>query len=133
MIVVPSVPHEGTHFMRDHLLAELETWIRHPFVEEQPRIRELLDGGAPCIIPRRNEFSVAESWARHGKNITQFAGWSLREWWQQQAELVAPFAGNVFYLNLDDEALRDEQLSIINNTLGTVLTTDWPVVRQDDV
>ena len=128
MIVVPTVPHTGTHFMRDHLLAELECHVGHPYPADQEKFYELLEAGHPCIVPTRRPWDVLESWIRHGKDPRDFGGYSLPEWYDVQAGLVMDY--DPLYLAIDDIVMRDEQLAMINNTLGTVLTTDWPIVRQ---
>ena len=128
MIVVPTVPHTGTHFMRDHLLAELDCYVRHVHPSDEPKLLELLEAGNPCIVPVRDRWSVLESWIRHDKDPRAFCGLSLPEWFEALDALIWPYSP--LLLAIDNPEIRDEQLAMINNTLGTVLTTDWPIVRQ---
>lgn len=130
MIVVPTVPHTGTHFMRDHLLADVECYVRHPHPLDEPKLRELLEAGNPCLVPMRDRWEVTVSWIRHDKNPGNYLGWSLPEWFEQLDALIWPYSPLI--LHIDDLAARDHELAIINNTLGLELETDWPIIRQPD-
>jgi hypothetical protein len=132
IIVVPSVPHSGTHFLKDHLLHGLETWVRHPYPVEQPKIIELLDAGNPAIVPWRDPDAVRASWLRRGKDPNNYAGWSLTRWYEEQAKLLRPYIdiGDIAILNIDNPEVRDDQLERINYQLGLELKTDWPVIRR---
>lgn len=130
VIVVPTVPHSGTHFMRDHLLAGLDTYVRHPYDEELPKLEELIDAGNPVIVPVRLFGRLEESWRRHGKDPENFAGLSLLEW-KERVHGLCDRAGSLgFLLNIEIPGLRRLQLDDINFDLGLELETDWPIIRQ---
>lgn len=133
MIVVPTVPHTGTHFMRDYLLAGLETHVAHPYDHEIPKIYALLEEGNPCIIPRRRRIEVERSWIRHGKDRAKFAGRSLDDWLlvQEGIATMALIDSRLFYLDLDLPGVRDKQLLAINTGIGLHLDArGWPIIRQ---
>lgn len=135
MIVVPTIPHTGTHFMRDHLLKGVESMVWHPYDEDLDKIYNLISGGAACIIPRRDLDQIVASWQRHGKNVDDFAGRSLDEWLYVQNSIAVHAAAKsqLYYLNIDHPGARDRQLAAINRNLGLSLDArGWPVIRQAD-
>ena len=127
MIVVPTIPHTGTHFMRDHLLAGHEIYCRHFYENELAKIMELMREH-PAIIPMRKKAAVARSWERYGKDLDDFGGWSLEQWFTVLDKVLMPF--EPYILNIDKPGVRDEQLARINEELGLELVTDWPILRQ---
>lgn len=128
MIVVPTVPHTGTHFMRE-LLQGHEIHLRHVYLDEIEELDELLAAGNPAIVPRRPTARVLTSWLKYDKDPRDFAGMSIDDWFKMQ-HVVLEGVDQVYYLNLEDAGIRDEQLAIINQELGLELTTDWKPVRQ---
>ena len=120
--------------MRDHLLQGVEALVVHPYQSELPRIYDLIDAGAPVIIPRRDLDQVIASWRRHGKDLKDFAGRSLDGWMflQDCLAVYATVESQAFYLNIDHPETRDQQLAVINRELGLSLDArGWPVIREE--
>ena len=100
----------------------------HPYPDQIPELRRLIEDGHPIIIPTRDPAALLASWTKHGKNLYDFAGLSILEWFMVQADLV--LRGTTFYLSIDNPVRRDKQLAEINHALGLDLVTDWEPVRQ---
>jgi hypothetical protein len=132
MIIVPTVPHTGTHFVKN-LLADTgqELYVRHVYPAEIERLEYLLNQGHPTIVPSREPDAVIASWLRYGKDPENFAGMSLLEWWKLLDGLVM-MRQNVYLLHLDNPELRDLELATINFELQLELATDWTPVRETD-
>lgn len=130
IIVCPTVPHTGTHFMRELLLeAEVDRVVLvHPYPDQVDELRQLFLEGAVCIIPVRDPARVFCSWIKYGKNPDDYAGHSLDEWMAIQADLA--LEARAYYLHIDKPGVRDLQLEEINRELGLDLVTDWEPVRQ---
>lgn len=120
--------------MRDHLLQGVEALVVHPYEHELAQIRKLIDAGAPVIIPRRDPNQISASWRRHGKDLYNFAGWSLYDWHYVQYCIAnhARAVSKLFYLDIDRPEARDGQLAVINRELGLSLDAQgWPVIREE--
>lgn len=124
MIVIPTIPGSGTHFMRDHLLADQETYCRHISEKELPRLLELM-AKHPAIVPLREPDAIRATWERLARD--NHAGWDLDKYIETMNDVVLPRATH--RLNIDMPNIREEQLGQINTDLGLHLTTDWRVLR----
>jgi hypothetical protein len=134
VILVPTVPHTGTHFVKQ-LLEGVDDFVnvKHPYPgKEFNLVLGYISDGHPCIIPRRQRGHVIDSWRKYGKDIHDFAGWSLDRWLQVRDALAlcASEAGGCYWLDIDLVSVRDEQLRIINSVFELNLVTDWRPVRQ---
>lgn len=125
--------------MRELFRSELEAGrierfeLEHPYPGSVLRLVWLIDQGVcPVVIPRRRRDDVVRSWDRYGKDVNNFCGRSLTEWFEIQEELCIPARarGIFFCIDIDDPEARDEQLAFINDSLGLELETDWTPVRQ---
>ena len=115
------------------LLAQAEVdrvVLVHPYPDQLPELERLADAGEPFIIPSRNRADVRSSWIKYGKNLYEFAGSSLTEWFDIQEELA--LRAVTFWLAIDKPGVRDVQLAEINRELKLNLVTDWEPVRQAD-
>lgn len=128
-ILITSIPHTGTHFCRDHLLAGRSFHITHFIWEfEQPAHTEKICAWMamlPTIIPMRHPLAVAVSWKRRMRPLEQlplaFQTLELR------LDPLKPL-----YLPLDTpkrEAFLDEIEKAIG---GDPLPRDWPVIRGNE-
>lgn len=129
MIVLPTIPGSGTHLMRDHILAGIETYCRHPYPEEIDGLIDKLNEGWLCVVPVRPFEDIAATWARRGRDPDGFGGWTLAQWYQVQQDLVAPY--DPILINITEPDLRDAQLEILEDKIGVKLPHDWPVVSED--
>ena len=102
----------------------------HPYPDQLPELERLADDGEPFIIPSRKLYDVRSSWMKNGKNLYDFAGMSLDEWFDVQEKLALQAV--TFYLAIDKPGVRDVQLAEINRELKLNLATDWKAVRQPD-
>ncbi len=121
--LVPTIPHTGTHFIRDHLLAKQEHYVQHLW----PKSRSILGQMAAVhqtIVPLRHPILVARSWKSRQKNIHE-----LPDYWYALIQYIDPHRPS--YLPLDSPH-RDTWLKRLNNDLGTQLATDWPSMVDAD-
>ena len=122
-ILVPTIPHTGTHFMRDHLLKEPGlARVEHIYPNSCVDL-EAIAKVSPTIIPLRHPLLVAESWKRRAKDVFE-----LPMWWSNLVTYFDPHGP--FYLCLDKPEIRDGQLADINRDLEMELETNWPVLRE---
>jgi hypothetical protein len=134
IIVCPTVPHTGTHFIRDLLQHAPRApgieriLVAHPYPGNRDGLRKLVTDGNPVVLPRRDPDAVRGSWIKYGKDLADYAGASIDEWFRIQTEVIA--GGAAFFLDLDQPGRRTWQLNIINMALGLDLVTDWQPVRQ---
>ena len=131
IIVCPTVPHTGTHFMHK-LLAGVDVErvvIVHPYPDQVAELKALVMSGNPCIIPLRHSDDVRASWKKYGKDVHNFAGMTIEEWYIALYG-IADAAVKLFYIEIDSPDRRDVQLAEINHKLGLELETDWEPVRQ---
>jgi hypothetical protein len=104
--------------------------IVHPYLDLIEGLKSMVDTEySVCVIPQRDPEAVRASWIKYGKNPNNFAGMSLKEWYDAQYSIAerAP----TYYLQLDRPSARDVQLAEINRELGLNLETDWEPVRQE--
>ena len=129
LIALLSIPHTGTHFVRDRLLrpAGIDYIDRHIWPDPgryeslRHRVEEYKRAGA-IITPIRHPLAVAKSWKRRGRPINELA-----QWWRQLVKQIDPLGP--YYLPLDSK-LRDAALDKINRDLALNLDPlDWPVLR----
>lgn len=125
MILVLSIPHTGTHFVRDHLLADYECEALHIWPDQREIWFERMLTVDKVIVPIRHPIEVAKSWKRRGKNPQE-----LPTWWRLLTGVVDPAKPR--YLALDQPGVRNWQLADINLNFDLDLKTDWPVVREVD-
>lgn len=119
MILVPSVPHTGTHFMRDLFKGKQEIHLDHILPSTMDAWRVLFEQGNAAVVPMRHPFLVAESWKRRNKDPLH-----LPELWHLLVEVIDPYDPQ--YLCLDKPETRNAQLKAINERLDLNLTTSWP-------
>lgn len=124
MIIVPTIPGTGTHFVRDHLLAGKKVYCRHITEAELPKIIELM-AEHPAIVPLRKPENVRQTWDRLARD--NHGGWHLDQFYQALNEFILPL--NPYLLHLDLPHLRDLELRMINVGLELHLETDWRVIR----
>lgn len=131
MIIVPTVPHTGSHFVKDMLKrAKVSDYlVVHPYHDKWDEINEHLKAGAHCIIPMRRKWEVVQSWIRHDKDVRNFGGMTLPEWFGQ-IEMIKDLY-KYWMLNIDEPGIRDEQLAKICFDLNLRLLTDWQPVREN--
>lgn len=116
MILIPSVKHTGTRFLREHLLEGHEYINRH--VGEK-RIDQL-DVDGDLIIPLRRLDRIIVSWERRQLELPD-----LRS---ALTELVCRYDHQQpYYLPIDSHH-RSDYLDDINEGLGLNLVTNWPVL-----
>lgn len=129
MILVPTIPYTGTHFMRDHLLAGLETDVRHIWDNRMEKWAERIAAGHPIIVPLRHPINVAMSWKRREHlGGSRLRVMNLPDWWRRLSGMIDP--ARPYYLPLDLPHRREACLDNINKNLGLELATDWPVIRE---
>ena len=129
IIVCPTVPHTGTHFMADMFQrCDVSAIVVHPYPDQLPELEKLIDEANPVIVPARRRIDVQKSWIKYGKDLENFAGRSLGEWFEVQRKLVQ--GALTYYLDIDEPAIRVHQLALINKDLELNLVTDWQPIRQ---
>lgn len=116
MIVLPSIRHTGTRFMRD-LLKRQEFISRHigeKFLDDlEPHINNNI------IIPMRKLNKVIHSWEKRQLNLNELhSAFSI---------LADRYHDRAFYLPIDADD-RDERLKALNAKFGLDLTTDWTLI-----
>lgn len=118
-IVVPTIPHTGTHFIRDHLLSAHEHHVEHLWPLSRVTLAELA-ANHRTIVPLRHPMLVARTWKSQNKDIKE-----LPDWWYALIQYIDPH--EPAYLPLDSPQ-RDGFLQDLNRQLDTMLSTDWPVL-----
>ncbi len=109
---------------------DVSALIVHPYEDQLAELTRLIDDGNPVIIPVRRRDQVRASWIKYGKNLDDFAGRSLAEWFEVQRRLSRLGRFNTYYLDIDEPAIRGHQLELINKDLDIHLVTDWQPIRQ---
>ncbi len=123
-----SVPHSGTHFVRYHLLKGFGSTLHAEHIwPGREHDLATMARKRPTIIPLRHPVSVAQSWKDRGNQAKKLG--ELRDFWARLIEYIDPHNPN--YLPLDSPA-RAMYLDDFNNRHGYGLTTDWPIVRHPD-
>lgn len=129
MILVPTIPSTGTHFMRDHLLVNEQKVVDHIWPADMDRWADRMQGIKSIIVPLRHPWKVALSWkARESSGRPPVI--DLPMWWRNLVGRIDPV--RPYYLPIDQVELRDSCLENINVNLDLELRTDWPIVRQKD-
>lgn len=124
-MIVTSVPHCGTHFVRDELLKNYHGAIHtvHTYPAAMSELVKRLAIGEPCIVPVRHPITAARSWKHRGKDCLESI-----PFWERLIDQVDKY--EPFYLALDQHLMRGPQLQEISNVLSVELKTDWPVIRE---
>lgn len=78
----------------------------------------------PTIVPFRHPMSIAESWKKRGKPLSNLAV-------QYQIFREAVACNNPFYLPLDAPN-REEYLDQIRKRIGMPIETSWPVIGSEN-
>lgn len=131
MILVPSVPHTGTHFVRDHLLAGCPVPVKCEHIYPNSRVdleRIAGQAGVTTIVPLRHPMAVALSWKQRGKELAL-----LPDYWRRLVTHIDRH--EPCYLPVDHPC-RDAFLDRLNARLRArhdfeVQAGDWPVLRDD--
>jgi len=134
MIVVASIPHSGTRFVLEHLLAprkrvksapdDGEFFFEHLDSPHIPKLRDMMRQ-FPCIVPMRHPKSIALSWKADSRLLTD-----LTTMYRCLVSAIDPF--KPCYLPLDVEN-RDAYLQLLNDQTGLNLKTDWPIIGASGV
>lgn len=131
MILVPTIPRTGTHFMRDHLLVGHAKHVDHIWPDNMDAWVDEISEGHPIIVPLRHPFEVAQSWKRRESGRNPLKVMDLPDWWRRLSGMIDP--ARPYYLPLDLPAERELALAKINCNLELKLRTDWPVLREEGV
>lgn len=126
MLSVISVPHNGTHFCQDHLFKHLKLYTSHSFPAKFGPVEWWVNGARKAdlvVVPLRDPEMVVQSWVNRGTVIAD-----LRLYVDELEDHVRELSPVLLPIDLPGK--REEQLAIINEKLGTDLTTDWPIIRQ---
>ena len=120
---VTSIPHTGTFFVRDSLLAGEESTAAHFWNQH---LAECLDMMVThrTIVPLRHPILVARSWKSRHRDLS-----ALPALWAQMLLQIAPL--EPAFLPLDSPS-RDEWLGALNVRFGTAFETDWAIFRSAD-
>lgn len=136
MILVPTIPHAGTHFMRDVLFAGMvqgtkgRVRVEHLTPSSCPTLVEMGRKAEGVVIPLRHPCEIALSWRRRGKDILGATGSAtLGQWMSNMVEYFDPL--DPHYLPLDTSE-RELYLRRMNFDLGLELETDWQPVRGEE-
>ena len=125
VIVVTSVPHTGSQFVTQHLLAGAglsspnDFYFQHVEDTTVPLMRKLMRDGWPCIVPMRHPSKVAGTWTGRGLEL-----YTLRNYWRRLILAIDPLGP--LYLPIDVPN-RQDYLDLINEATCLDLKTDWPV------
>lgn len=144
IILLPTIKHTGSHFVlkqllkdfiridlksaenRIEMLGEHENGVvfDHLFPHKMDLWRKFL-GKYPAIVPIRNKNEVWKSWLKRAEEPD-------RELFNQMWDIVEDIDQHyVFYINIDNNVIRDKQLDVINKELNINLNAGgWPVVRK---
>ena len=136
MIVVPSIPHTGTHFVRDHLLRNLPEMIHvehcwpqwddeRKFYTYSAELENKLIDARAILIPLRRPRNIASSWIRRGKPLIELPRWYLVVFW-----ILERFRTKAFLLPIDDTVRRHRFLEYFCEHTQLELDTSWPIVRE---
>jgi hypothetical protein len=146
IILLPTVKHTGSHFVLNQLLKD---FIRIDLKNAKKQICEIEKDGCfngvvfdhlfphkmklweklfekhRAIIPIRNKHEVWKSWRKRSNEPD-------RDLFDQMWEIVENLDKyDPFYINIDNQEIRDKQLDFINKELKLKLNADgWPVVRK---
>lgn len=133
LVVIASVQHSGTHFVKQHLLSgwpEVSEpkqhsanaiYQEHVVPESLLRIRAAMKCGAPCIVPLRHPVKVALSWKARGLNLAHFT-----DQFRRLVTAVDPLGPLYLPLDVPD---REDYLARICERLGINFYTEWPIVH----
>lgn len=129
MIVVPTIPHTGTHFMRYHLLVDHHNLVEHIWPKQVDLWWPMFKNN-PILVPLRDPWQVAMSWKKRAHLPGALQLEELPIWWRLLIDVIDPL--RPYYLPIDQPMVRDRCLERINSQLGLNLATDWPVIRETD-
>lgn len=140
IIVSPTVPHSGTHFVGELVKPAVEAGLverhalQHPYIGAEQGLINLIRDGNPMVLPRRRRDQVLESWLRYGKDPENFGQRSLEQWFEVVEDIArcARHYNRFYPIDIDLPGMRDAQLTAVNRYLGLELETDWQPVRQAD-
>ena len=125
MIVLISVPHTGTRFVRDEILPQLtdnpgrDCHIQHVNPPAMNGLSHLCSyAWNRVIVPLRRPKAVALSWKRREEPVCELPGY-----WERLFELTR--LCTPFYVPLDHPE-RDRFLEGIAAAWDRDVTTDWP-------
>ena len=139
LVCVPTIMHTGTHFIIEELLKDFKySSLLHNqvipdlipnddtkcflHVNDDFHVKNRGDflSSVTLIVPLRHPHRVLKSFIHRGRELSAY-----KEQWDNMINLVAPL--NPMYLHIDND-IRDEQLALINKTLGKEFHTDWRVI-----
>lgn len=127
VILVPTIPSTGTHFMRDHLLEYEHKFVEHIWPDQMDRWADRMQGTKSIIVPLRHPSKVALSWKAR-EHFGRPPVMDLPMWWRRLVGMIDP--ARPYYLPIDQVELRDSCLEHINKNLALELRTDWRIVRE---
>ena len=120
MIVIISVRHTGTRFVRSHLI-DCKYMNRHVGERYLHQVEPYIDNN--LVIPLRRLDRIIVSWERRDMGLE-----GLRD---SLNELIDKYDHrDPYYLPIDSDD-RDEFLKALNEGMDTDFKTDWPVVDSD--
>jgi len=114
---IVSIPHTGTHFLRDLLL---DHGVEITEFDHLDSLNFEYESFENIVAPVRPPREVAFSWGRIGRRVDH--GWE--EMWGRLKNLTAHF----FFLEDKDVALRR-----LSDHLGITLSSDWERVNFSDM
>jgi len=120
-ILVPTVPHTGTRFMRDELLVGIEgVYVQHVRPPEMDDLIRYAEQAEAVIVPIRHPIHVVESWKVRSQPLEV-----LPIFWDNLSLILVHCEPLMLPM---DQSSRDDYLKIINDSLGWSLQTSWPRV-----
>ncbi len=130
MIIVPTIPNTGTHFLLDLLGVQPKGMLwnyqvngieyGHIYPEWKRHFLPLIENNL-TLIPLRHPFVVAKSWADRGGNP-----YEMIDMWDLLVDEIDPL--NPVYLPIDSYVTRNGYLNALNIRTGLRLKTDWAPV-----
>lgn len=114
LVKIFSVPHTGTHFVKELLEAHgLQVKAKH--VEGYKDDEEII------ILPVRDPEATCKSWSARGRRD------GFIERWEKLNEISQNPNAHILPIDTDD---RDEYLKALSKVLNVELNTDWYPVNQ---
>ena len=122
LVRVISVPHSGTRstmkILKDAGFKPAQVHFTGKYITSQ-----IYDRHEPAIIPIRDKEEVRKSWARRGKQGSEY---DLDQYWDEMEQYIDEHE-NVYPFHIDDPGQRDDDLQAISDLLGVPLTADYSV------
>jgi len=123
-VLMVSVRHTGTHFLREILSQHLTQhnslyeegegfWFAHTEQYNMGKIREF---DLPIVAPMRHPADCIRGWAKRGQALDK----NFREQWDNLRSLHED--RGILFVPIDTE---DRSLKDLSDTLGYEFTTDW--------